>query len=528
MKKIKLFVLAMVLGLVVFSCPQQSSDSQGTAQPTVLGITLLDGNGAAVTASQINANTGSTVQFGVNVQVQNGASKIVSWSIAGNGSPNTGIQYGLLTIAASETPGTILTVTVTSTADTSKTAAVQVKLQAPTTPPLYTINSSGPFTGGSVTSNKSTAGQGDDITLTAAPEPGYGLASITVTKETGGTVGTNGSGNTRTFPMPDANVIVTAVFNSLSFAYTQAFYASKDFNVSDCSFYDKFEGTSVDMSKWGYQNGNGDKYIENGWGNQERQSYKTQNAVIENGILKLIAKAETFNGKNYTSGRLVSANSKGLPAVGEPEEGTGVKFAQTYGRMEAKIRMSGAFQGAWPAFWMMPVADTYGGWPRSGEIDIMEMVGAKPNHASSTLHMKPNWGTWQSQYQHVDATFQNNSDFTDWHVYGVYWTPTEITFLLDGYETRTFTPSWWNSPWYAANGHTSTSAPFDKDFHLILNLALDSGQFSTQNGLGNTPPAGWTGGAMEVEWVRCYTRENDPWPKSFGTHPASLKQNGGN
>ncbi|WP_461249127.1 family 16 glycosylhydrolase, partial [Treponema sp. R6D11] len=103
----------------------------------------------------------------------------------------------------------------------------------------------------------------------------------------------------------------------------------------------------------------------------------------------------------------------------------------TYGRFEAKLRMAFMFLGACPAWWMMPGYGPYGGWTRSGESDLMEKVGLKPNHASSTLHMKPNWGEWQSQYQYVDATFQNGLDFTDWHVFGVYWTATEITFLLD-------------------------------------------------------------------------------------------------
>jgi len=307
--------------------------------------------------------------------------------------------------------------------------------------------------------------------------------------------------------------------------YTREYYASENFDVSDCAFYDKFEGDSLDLSKWGYQNGNGSQYGNSGWGNNESQAYAAENVVVEDGVLKLIARSERKYGRNYTSGKIVTANSQGDEAIGEPPEGAGKKFVQTYGRFEAKIRMTHSFQGAWPAFWMMPADNAYGGWPRSGEIDIMEMVGVKPNHASSTLHMKPNWGTWQSQYQYVDCTFRDSADFTDWHVFGVRWTATEITFLLDGYETRTLTRNWWNSAWYADNGFSSTSAPFDKDFHLILNLALDSGQFSADNALPSNPdlPAG-----MEVEWIRCYTLENDPWPKSFGAHPASLRRNGGN
>jgi beta-glucanase (GH16 family) len=351
------------------------------------------------------------------------------------------------------------------------------------------------------------------VTLTVIPGSGYIYTDDSLKVNDGAApltaIASSGGYKRWTFSMPEAPVTVTCGFEVTLWS---ADYADKNFNPALCSFYDKFEGIGLDYAKWGHQNGNGSDYGENGWGNQELQSYKTANAVVEGGILKLAAKRESDNGKNFTSAKLVTANPKGTSR--EPPAGVGIKFGQTYGRFEAKIRLTKVFQGAWPAFWMMPVNSAYGGWPRSGEIDIMEMTGSRPTHTGSTVHVKPNWGTWESQYQGGGVTFLDGSDFTDWHVFGVLWTAAEMSFLVDGYKIRTrypMQPSWWNTDWYKNEGHPAT-APFDRDFHLILNLALDSGRYG---GPANTlPPDAQTAdlGDMEVEWVRCYTIADDPWP----------------
>ena len=304
--------------------------------------------------------------------------------------------------------------------------------------------------------------------------------------------------------------------DSAKFEYTQANYASKDFDTSVTSFFDKFEGNSLDLTKWGYQNGNGTEYGISGWGNNERQAYATENVVVENGTLKIFAKRERKHDRDYTSGKIVTANSRGDAALGEPAEGKGTKFAQTYGRFEAKIRLSKPLRGLWPAFWMMPNHATYGGWPRSGEIDIMEIAGADPNHAFSAVHVKPPGDGWHSTFVGVEHKFEDGKTYTDWHVYGVVWTPEEIIFLIDGYETQRVGRSWWNTPWYAANGFESKGAPLDHDMYLILNLALDSGRWKRENSL---QPDADLPVYLEVDWVRAYTMENDPWPQSFGKLP---------
>ena len=325
--------------------------------------------------------------------------------------------------------------------------------------------------------------------------------------------------------MLSVSLIQTATSqDAAKFEYTQANYASKDFDASVCSFVDKFEGDKLDLTKWGFQNGDGSQYGIAGWGNNERQAYATENVTVQDGTLRITAKAERKYGKDFTSGKIVTANSRGEGSIGEPADGRGTKFAQTYGRFEAKIRFSKTARGLWPAFWMMPDYGTYGGWPRSGEIDIMEIAGYEPNKASSAMHVKPPGDGWQSKFLGASHTFEEGKTYADWHVYGLVWTPEEIIFLIDGLETRRIERSQWNTPWYAANGFDKPGAPFDHKMHLALNLALDSGQWKQGNSLQGGAELPVT---MEVEWVRAYTMEKDPWPKSFGKLPDDRKNDFG-
>src|SRR2546423_12459425 len=129
-------------------------------------------------------------------------------------------------------------------------------------------------------------------------------------------------------------------------------------------------GASPDSSKWRYDVGG------NGWGNNELEYYtnRTQNAQIKGGNLVITEQKEIYNGsdgvtRNYTSARL---KTQGL-------------FSQAYGRFEARIKIP-AGQGMWPAFWMLGSDITSNGWPKCGEIDIMENIGKEPGIVHGSLH----------------------------------------------------------------------------------------------------------------------------------------------
>ena len=187
--------------------------------------------------------------------------------------------------------------------------------------------------------------------------------------------------------------------------------------------------------------------------------------------------------KHYTSGRIrTTSPSQEL-------------FNLTYGYVEARISMP-ATQGACPAFLMLPQStEIYGGWPVSGELDIMETTAAMiaEGKACGTLH----WGTPSHVYKgsgYVDL----NSSLTYFHTYGVDWRPGQITWYFDGKPVYTSTN--WESTISGASGSLSFDAPFDQPFYLLLNLAIDSGNFG-----GKANKANFHDDInMYVDYVRAY------------------------
>ena len=148
-----------------------------------------------------------------------------------------------------------------------------------------------------------------------------------------------------------------------------------------------------------------------GWGNGEHQYYRPQNAFIEEGILVIEARNENYGGFQYTSTRMQTRN----------------KGDWLYGRIKARIKVPEA-GGTWPAFWMMPTNSVYGGWPNSGEIDIMEHYGCDPGDVHATVHNNVfNWngGAPPTSYSlYTTAT-------SDFHIYEVEWTENELKFFVD-------------------------------------------------------------------------------------------------
>lgn len=195
---------------------------------------------------------------------------------------------------------------------------------------------------------------------------------------------------------------------------------------------DEFNGNSLDTLSWSYDVG------DNGWGNNELQNYTFgNNVVIENGILKIIAKKE--NGK-YTSSRIITKNKR--------------KF--TYGLIEIRAKVP-AGKGSWPALWMLGENITEVAWPKCGEIDIMEHVGKNPGFVHTSIHNASGYGvTPYTKYKKIKKLFE------DYHIYGIDWSKDKIVFLIDGKKIYT----------YAPKQKDKKTWPFDKDFFIIFNLAV--------------------------------------------------------
>ena len=239
--------------------------------------------------------------------------------------------------------------------------------------------------------------------------------------------------------------------------------------------------TGLDLDNWSYQLGDGSEVGNPGWGNNEKQSYtsnKKNIAVNEDlngdgngdGLLRITASYEAdgyANGdestKDYTSAR-IRTSSRTNEAL----------FTTTYGYIEGRMSLPGT-QGAWPAFWMLPQStDIYGEWPVSGEIDIMETCGKFTDHSTNAACGTLHWGVPDHVYKgsgYVDLA----TDYSYFHTYAVDWEPGKITWLYDGKVVNVLQN--WESMISGTTDSLSYDAPFDQPYYLLLNLAVDNGQF---------------------------------------------------
>lgn len=197
----------------------------------------------------------------------------------------------------------------------------------------------------------------------------------------------------------------------------------------------------------------------------------------------------------YTSARMVS---KG-------------RYAQKYGKVEVRAKLP-LGKSLWPAIWMLPENDEYTGWPSSGEIDIMESRGSVPNQVWGTLHYgekRPDNSQSGSSY-----TFPEGESINGFHTYGIEWQPGEIRWYVDGklYQTQ--------DNWFTTDPETGERyafpAPFDKEFHMILNLALGGWYDGVGTNL-EVDDSIFDGGkeyAMEVDYVRFYESIDGKYPEA--------------
>lgn len=224
-----------------------------------------------------------------------------------------------------------------------------------------------------------------------------------------------------------------------------------------------------DDSKWSYDVGGG------GWGNSEAQYYtnaRLQNAEVKGGHLHINAIKEDSEGKKYTSARLV----------------TRTKGDWTYGRIVVRAKLPEGI-GMWPAIWMLPTDWTYGGWPVSGEIDIMENLGYLPYLIVATVQTQT--------YNHVQETHKNAilailDCYSEFHNYILEWEASEIRVYVDSKLYFTF-----------KNQGTGFQVwPFDKRFHLLLNVAV-GGTYGGAQGIDDRifPQS------MVVDYVRVYQKK---------------------
>lgn len=247
-------------------------------------------------------------------------------------------------------------------------------------------------------------------------------------------------------------------------------------NYSIVSWYDEFDGPTIDPARWTYDLGTGSNVGLVGWGNNELQYYtdRTTNARVANGLLEITARRESYGGMDYTSARLTTRG----------------KFSQTGGRYEIRAALP-LGQGFWPAFWMLPADSAYGGWAASGEIDILEARGQHPSRIENTIHYG---GAWPNNTSTGRAfTLPAGGSIADFHTYALEWDLAPTPSLRWYVDDRL---SWSTQQWWTTAGEYP--APFDRPFHLLLNLAVGGNYVGPPD--GSTPfPA-----SMKVDYVRVY------------------------
>jgi len=210
---------------------------------------------------------------------------------------------------------------------------------------------------------------------------------------------------------------------------------------------DEFEGEELDTDKWSYQYGTGQSEGLTGWGNNELQYYtdREENIYLQDGKLHIVAHEESYEGMNYTSARIRTINQGDW----------------RYGRFEFRAKLPEG-QGIWPAIWMMPTDNEYGTWAASGEIDIMEMVGHEPDVVHGTLHYGAQWP--DNVYSGDEYRLDSGKFSDDFHTFTLEWEEGEMRWYVDGKHYQT------QNNWFT-DGH-AFPAPFNKRFHLIMNLAV--------------------------------------------------------
>ena len=206
---------------------------------------------------------------------------------------------------------------------------------------------------------------------------------------------------------------------------------------------DNFNSGTLDNAAWSVEGGDGCPSIC-GWGNNELEYYtgRPENLFFQDGKLIIEARPESFGGKNYTSSKIVSRGKKTFK----------------YARVDIRAKLPKG-KGIWPALWMLPQNNVYGGWPTSGEIDIMELVGHEANKSHGTLHFGPGPGSTQISRSYTLPSGVFNDEF---HVFSLEWKQDQIKIYVD------------NNLFSTVNKADVGSAiwPFNEQFFFIFNLAV--------------------------------------------------------
>ncbi|MEQ8548831.1 MAG: glycoside hydrolase family 16 protein [Cyclobacteriaceae bacterium] len=231
---------------------------------------------------------------------------------------------------------------------------------------------------------------------------------------------------------------------------------------------DEFSGTSLNTSNWNYETGTGNS----GWGNNELQYYRQENTKVADGFLTIEAKREAFSGSAYTSSRLTTQN----------------KFTVQYGRIDIRAQMPEG-QGIWPALWMLGENITTVGWPRCGEIDIMEMIGGGDGR-DNTVHGTIHWDNNGDRANFGGSRKLLTGNLSDrFHVYSIIWDANSIKWYIDDIQ------------YHIADISPAGLSEFRNKFFFIMNVAVGGNWPGSPNATTLFPQK------MNVDYIRVFQPE---------------------
>ncbi len=255
---------------------------------------------------------------------------------------------------------------------------------------------------------------------------------------------------------------LVAIFFISSFTYTNSAAQTKNSDTTggwQFSWSDEFNGPSVDASTWGYEIG----YIRN----NEAQFYtnRTENSRIDNGNLLIEALRDNWNGHEYTSASRTTYGKKSF----------------LYGKFEMRAKID-IRQGSWPAWWWLP---NTGGWPKGGEIDMMEYYQNK-----CLFNVMNGNQQWFSQTRSI-YSLGGNRWAENFHVWTMEWDSTKIDLYLDGTLINHFPLS------YADGTGPNGVNPFRQPGYMIVNQAIGGTN-------GGDPSSTSFPVDYRIDWIRVY------------------------
>jgi beta-glucanase (GH16 family) len=263
---------------------------------------------------------------------------------------------------------------------------------------------------------------------------------------------------------------------------------------------DEFNGNTLNMTKWSHE--------VNCWGggNNELQCYtaRQKNCQVTGGNLVLTAFKESYTGTqagctmNQGCTNTLPFTSARIRSLYDPNG------SFLHGRFEIRARIPKGVH-LWPAFWMLPSDYAYGSWAASGEIDILEARGEEPTIFASTLHYG---GVWPNNVYLSSGKMDMKTDLSaGFHVYACEWEDNQMRFYFD--QTNVFTLALnrsWCPPGSTNCPYNKAGQPWDKRFHMLLNLAVGGGFFNGYPALTDADVAAWTSPSFYIDYVRVYQR----------------------